>query len=909
MSMDYLSTLIPECLDLIITHLLLDNRQADVAALLQVNKTLAAEALRHLYADPFQHPFHPPAEDYYCGNEDEEVDLEKVKKGPLGTVDALARMLLARRGVLGSVPEVVAVVFPELAAVAVSQDTNTLASPNSNPLDYLTHIRHLNLCIPIAYTWQHEVLHTAPPATLEYIQKEEFRHTCGAEDMLLSCRRRLKMVDDPSPLYHEFFRVQLMREVNWMLVNSPCVVGRSEVEDDGDRVLLGQQLKSLVIPVSDVERYLDAVCQFKSLEHVGFCLDEMLDYLEEDVEAALEEDVEAALEEEDETNIEREVEDIPGLLKRNKDRKEQAMEDLFMFVQEHGRLFPGQLKTVTCPESEIWQSWGWISLPQKCPDEVQFRILQLLPPLKRPSVLCEENWMQFLAHPRATDLGTVEKIDAYFESGKSETYERLVENRGFLQRCRGLRTLSMGSLGKGAYKWAVEEKKAYLENNSGGKINNNDKGQERSLLQEDKIEDRHLYLRHGLVPLEIAYISGLEDLPLEVTDEIDDIAYAFSETLTTLNLNIPKNLDDSILNNDDEPTLPWTIRIGRGWVDLPNLRDLYIDARVVARLVLDPELLVHCPNLVSLSLYDDSTFGYTPEEAIRNECFPALLGKCDSMTLQGWTALTFHPETLSSMREKLVELSMRTALGTDDLCFILPPPLGAEQEEEQEQKQEQGRHESGWYRWTWDWELPWLTKLDLNSKFAYEFQFQFLASCPLLESLHLNIHTSLAHTRDLDRSVLSISGASKRMIVLPKLRELEMLGGWTIVGGNAFLEEFLSTLCPNLEKLVAKHWNGVTLSGFLSILRKKDPMSQKASPSMTPQDDGHQDPKDYNKVREMELAGRVMRGGDDESELITNLGLVYMGWGSDDEVEGEVLGGVEFSFEYRKFYVLKSPLS
>ncbi|KAF9547638.1 hypothetical protein EC957_007995 [Mortierella hygrophila] len=899
--MDHLSTLIPECLDLIITHLLLDNRQADVAALLQVNKTLAATAIRHLYADPFQYPFHPRAESYYYGNEGEEADLGKVKNGSLGSIDGLARMLLGRC-VLGSVPKVVAVVFPELAAVAVSQDTNTLVSPNNNPLDYMTHIRHLNLCIPIAYTWQHEVLHTAPPATLDYIQQEKFRRTCGAEDMLLSYRRRLEMVGDPLPLYHQFFRVQLMREVNWMLVSCPCMVGSTGVVDDGDWVLLGEQLKSLVIPVSDVERYLEVVCQFKSLEHVRFCLDEMLEYLEEDIEAALEE--------EDEINIERDVEDVPGVLKRNKFRKEQAMEVLFKFVQEHGRLFPGQLKTVTCPESEIWQPWGWISLPQKCPDEVQFRILQLLPPLRRPSVLCEENWMQFLAHPRATDLGAVQKIDAYFESGNSEAYERLIENRGFLQRCRRLRTLSMGSLGKGAYRWAVEEKKAYLENNSGGSINYNDKRQESSLWQKDKIEDRHLYLRHGLVPLEIAYISGSEELPLEITDEINDIAYAFSETLTTLNLSIPNSFDKSILNNGDEPTSMWTIRIGRGWVDLPNLRDLYIDARVVARLVLDPELLVHCPNLVSLSLYDDATIDYSLEEAIRNEWFPALLSKCDSMTLQGWTALTFHPETLSSMREKLVVLSMRTACGTDDLCFILPPPLAAEQEQEQEQKQEQGRHESGWYRWTWDWELPWLTKLDLNSKFAYEFQFQFLASCPLLESLHLNIHTNLAHTRDLDRSILSISGAKKGMIVLPKLRNLEMLGGWTVVGGNEFLEEFLSTLCPNLEKLVAKHWNGVTLSGFLSILRKKDPLSQKASPSMTPQHDEHQDSNDYNKVREMELAGRGMRGGDDESELITNLGglgLVYMGWESDDEDEGDVLRGVEFSFEYRKFYVLKSP--
>lgn len=923
--MDHLSTLIPECLDLIIIHLLLDDRQADVAALLQVNKTLAATALRHLYADPFQHPFHATAEVEHYATENEEGEEDKVKRGPLETIDALVRMLLSRC-VLGSVPEVVTVVFPDLTA---SQDSSTLATPNSNSLDYTTHIRHLNLCIPIAYTWQHKVLHTAPPTTLEYIEQEEFRRTCGVEDMLVSCRRRVQLEDDPLVLYHQFFRVQLMREVNWMLVNSPCVIGRSRDEDDGDSVLLGQQLLSLVIPVSDVERYLEAVCQFKSLEHVQFCLDELLEYLEEDVEAALEE----------ETNAEREVEgytgwmgDVPKLLKRNKDRKEQAMQDLLKFVQEHVRHFPGQLRTVTCPESGVWEPWGWWTpLPQHCPNEVQFRILQLLPPLRRPSVLDKENWLQFLAHPTETDLGAVKEINVYLEAEKSETYEKVIENRGFLQRCRGLRKLTMGSLGKEAYKWAVEEKKAYLENTSGGNNSYNDKRQESPLLQEGEIEDRHLYLRHGLVPLEEANISGLEEVPLKDMDEINDIAYAFSETLTTINFNMRCTFDESLLNDGSEPTPMWTIRIGRGWVHLPNLRDLYIDARV-ACLVLDPELLVHCPNLVSLDLYDDVTFDYNLEQAICDECFPALLGKCESMTLQGWSALTFHPETLSSMRDGLVELSMQTACSRDDLCFILSPPLGTadeglwddvvvggelvdnddelvDQQQEQEQEQEQGRHRSGWYRWTWDWELPQLTKLELNSKFAYDFQFHFLASCPLLESLHLNIHTNQAHTRDLDRSVLSTSGARKRMIVLQKLRKLEMLGGWTVVGGDTFLEELLSTLCPNLEHLVAKHWKGVTLSGFLSILRKKDPISQKASPSMTPLYDEHQDQKDYNKIRKMKLAGREMQGGD-ESELITDLGLglVYMGGGRENDVdEEEVLQGVEFSFGYSNFHVLKSP--
>ncbi|KAF9148625.1 hypothetical protein BG015_009632 [Linnemannia schmuckeri] len=932
--MDYLSQLIPECLDLIFTHLLLDNRKVDVASLLQVNKSLAAVALRHLYTDPFQHAFHAPAEEVYYAYEAEEDEEEGEKRGPLETVDALARMLLARC-LPASVPEIVAVVFPELSAPQIisAQDsaTATLSTPgsssSSSPLDYLGHIRHLNLCTPIAYTWQHEVLHKAAPATLEYIQQKEFQHHCGAKDVLIICRRRLNLMDDPLPLYHQFFRVMVLREVNWMLVNSVATVGDDgsgsagsggEIEDE--EKVLGQQLKSLAIPVSDVGRYVEAVGKFENLEHVQFCLDEVMQYTEDDVFFAMEEEAEANEE------IGEWLNGVSTLLKKNTIRRDKAMQNLLMFVQEHGRLFPGQLKTATCPDSEIWDPWTWTPLPQKCSEEIQFQIMQLLPPLKKPSVLDERNWMQFLAHPTETYLGAVKKIDMNLESGISETYERVVENRGFLQRCRGLKTLTLGSLGAGAYKWAVEEKKALLENNSDGN-NSNNKRQERSLLQKEENDDRHLHLRYGLVPLEQAFISGLGDVPFKDMDEIDDIAYAFSETLTELGLNMPYTLDESFINNRHDPKPMWTIRIGRGWVDLPNLRDLYIVASV-ARLVLDPELLVHCPNLVNVDLYDDVTYDYHPRLAIRDGCLPAQLEKCKSMTLEGWSALTFHPGTLSSMRERLTELSIQTTCGSDDLCFILPPSpeapvvhlwddvLAGEEPVDSDdgdgdfldQRQEQGRHGPGWYRWTWDWQLPLLTKLELNSKFAYEFQFQMLAGCPLLKSLHLNIHTTMAHTRDLDWSVLNVPG---KKVVLPALQKLTMLGGWNVLGGDVFLEEFLSTLSPNLEVLVAKHWIGVTLSGFLSILRKKAPLSEEGESTFLTSwlSDEHQEQKEYNKIWKMDLAGKEMHG-EDENQLnaYSELGLVYKGMDEyDDVVEGEVLEGVEFSFKYSKFHVLKSP--
>ncbi|KAG0281119.1 hypothetical protein BGZ96_001275 [Linnemannia gamsii] len=879
-------------------------------------------AIRHLYANPFQLPFHTSDEDEYCTDDDDEGE-ERVIRGPSESIDTLARMLLTR-SVPGSVPEVVAVVFPELATPSVASSVNTTtATPNnnnnnnnSNSLDYMSHIRHLNLCTPVAYTWQHEI--QVPPATLAYIQREDFLEEWETDNLVMmpACQRRLGLdpPDGPLPLYHQYFRVQLLREVNWMLVNGRAGEGRG---GDGGGKILGQQLQSLAIPVSDLERYVESVEKFESLEHVQFCLDEILSYTQEDIEEGLGDDqMESSYYRAQ--GIPDETDDNARLLRRMNARKMAAMQSLVQFVEEHGRLFPGQLKTVTCPESNIWEPQSWMSLPQVCPAEILFRILELLPALRRPCVLDDGNWMQFLAHPTGTYLGDVKEIDVDMESHSwLDTYGKLVENRGFLQKCRGLRKLNLGSLGKEAYKWAVEEKKALLENNYGGNSDIAKGTQGRSELQ-----DQHLYLRHGLVPLEKVYFSSLNDVPLKDMDEVNDIAYAFSETLTTINVNMPCSMSDMSDINPEPPVPLWTIRLGAGWVDLPNLRDLYIDARV-ARLVLEPELLSHCPNLVNLNLYDDVTYEYQPSEAIQTGCLPAQLRKVESMTLLGWTALTFHPATLPSMSESLEVLSVQIASWNDELC-IIPAVTDNDYDHalDQEKEQDQGQlqYGPGYYRWTWDWELPLLTNLELNSKFAYEFKFQMLAGCPLLKSLYLNIHTDTEHTRYIDRSVLYTQltapalapgagvGVGEKRIVLHKLRNLTMLGAWEMVGGDAFVEEFLGSLFPNLDHLVARHWKGVTISGFLSILRNKS--EEESSPASSSPSGEPEQERNHNRVRKMDLAGQEMHGDEGrlDMESAQALGLVFKGYGDEEDViEGEVLRGVEFSYEYSKFYVIKSP--
>ncbi|KAF9079318.1 hypothetical protein BGX23_004395, partial [Mortierella sp. AD031] len=110
--------------------------------------------------------------------------------------------------------------------------------------------------------------------------------------------------------------------------------------------------------------------------------------------------------------------------------------------------------------------------------------------------------------------------------------------------------------------------------------------------RDTKLQDssRSAAQEHGLIPL--AYASITEgNTPFK--DEIDDVAFAFSQTLLHLTV-----LASTSLRN---PTR--RIHIGQGWVDLPLLTHLTLDADR-ARLMIDSQLLLHCPNVESVVLSD-----------------------------------------------------------------------------------------------------------------------------------------------------------------------------------------------------------------------------------------------------------------------------------------------------------------
>ncbi|KAF8944345.1 hypothetical protein BGZ47_004351 [Haplosporangium gracile] len=97
---------------------------------------------------------------------------------------------------------------------------------------------------------------------------------------------------------------------------------------------------------------------------------------------------------------------------------------------------------------------------------------------------------------------------------------------------------------------------------------------------------------------------------------------------------------------------------------MPVLNRLFLET-ATARMVLDRELLIHCPNLTLVWL-GDTTFNYRSQDIVPN--LPAQLSRLVTLRLQGWSALTFHPDTLYSTSElRTLEVAMMSRVSNVDM--------------------------------------------------------------------------------------------------------------------------------------------------------------------------------------------------------------------------------------------------
>lgn len=815
-TMDPLSRLPVECLQHILHFISLDtydnNNKRALHALICTNKHLALITLPYLYSHPFQYTTHTRTYPVEGGIEPSSVRLTRMllllllsttKGGAyFSQLSTPVRLAYELGNGTPEIPSTTTATATSTTTTSTSTNTTTIttnaATTTCNTtafsLDYMAQLRHLDVEWTATGNY-HTAPKIKPTADLfNFMEGDVYEHMM-AFDRLLEAWAYGNGIGSVRvwclwPI--------LRREVTWAIAG-PIL----------------EQLQSLVIPVSDIGKYRGAIGRLLNLEQVRFSLDEPFDYGEE-----YNSDL------------------TPEFVAITQRRKADAMAAMVAFVKEHTQLFPNRLLFVTCTNGVVFNFEE-----QECPEETLFEIARLLPPLPPPFYLNEHNWIRFTIAPLRIDLGAVESVVFPMEP-QSWWYRMVRENREFLRRCRRLRTLEMVTLGRGSFRWAVQERQdldrlgrnVALDTTTAAvaAITNNN-----SLAQQQESQRQ---VARILIPIQSVTISEHTTL---FADEINDIAIGFSQTLECFTIKAS--------NNTGPPFhLERVIHVGTGWVNLPVLTSLNLNTGN-ANLVLDRHIWEHCSSLVELIIIEPTT-RYRCQDIV--PCLPGHPSNLETLWLQGSSALAFDPATLDST-PKLITLRIYTGNGNDSQFFI-PPVQELERSygtqsvdgQDKEGDEEGGEGDASFQtgtggttdvilrpRWTWNWDLPVLTYAKFTAEFAYRFQFRMLQKCPRLEVLRLDI-TSMdepeAHTRVLSRADLFVSispSASSgsysssiqndECIVAPCIDMLDFRGHWVI--DDSLLPEFLAGMFPRLEYFNEKTFGGISLLGLLKVMREFTP--------------------------------------------------------------------------------------
>ncbi|KAG0210516.1 hypothetical protein BGX33_004833 [Mortierella sp. NVP41] len=720
----------------------------------------------------------------------------------------------------------------QLLRLALGTDTTTTTTATttracaSSSFDYLAHVRHLQIEYPainLDSIWSED--DPPPVAISDYLQGQEFERLCRLDGLSPAFVKYIGAEQDEHYL-HQYLQLILYRESIWS-VASPIL----------------EKLQSLTIPISDLQRYLDVVDRLERLESVCFRFSNSLfefgrtnygDVYSEEAQEMVEseEESEDGSEEQRTVLIGRMVED--GSEEQTKVRIGEKLRGMVRFIEAHKQLFKGTLKTAT------WLFDGDIHWESDIyPQELLLDMYRALPPVQAPRFLSEENLLHVVAHPGSTDLGQVKSF-TYFEPDSPWNYSDIAVVPSILRQCRSLKKLSIQPLGAGSFGWAVQEK-LQLES-TGSRRNGGAAGPApgQVLLRQ---EQEH---KGGLVPLSKVSLKEVSEdynsSPIRpLTDEVDDIVFAFGATLTDLAVSLRS-----------APYRP-SVSFGQEWVDLPLLTRLWITGWDTC-LNVDRHLLSRCPNLEVVCLanaYDASSMVYRCQNIVPS--LPAQLPNLETLNLNGRSALTFHPATLDSTT-KLSFLTLTVSRFNEDICFI--PPVeelnrsyrlqDGSEPAVADQGQKQAAPTTIRPPWTWDWKLPQLTQLSLTSEFAYRFEFKMLQGCPLLKRLHLCIQTrEKQHTRTITHSDLimqhpgidtnnnfSPSSAVPERIISPVLETLVMSGRWIM--DDSVLSAFITGMFPALRNLTFKGQPEISLGGLIKAIKLSTELASVTVPFPVP---------------------------------------------------------------------------
>ncbi|KAF9297117.1 hypothetical protein BGZ74_010014, partial [Mortierella antarctica] len=387
-----------ECLRLIISQFAINNDITTFATLLRVNKYVCLATLPYLYSNPFR---------FFIPTEIRGVIFSIRHQYP--RLRAIIRTLLA------SVPD------EECPGIVKAMHDIDPTPAQHWPIDYLSYLKHFQSQTNKSFSLLVDLDWSVPltPRLKQYFDDHDLAseydtrspthlYDFGSQD------------DDPSgrkvsrnTVGH--LSIDIHRELSWTL----CC-----------RIL--DQIKSIVIPLSDVDRYLDVAHQMISLQSVTFRMDEVADThdwhgAEERLDAAVMEKLALA-----------------------KTKRLEDLESAVEFVQLHTLLFPGTLTHVECPTH--FANVGMAE--QVCPDSFYRRMVGAIKVRNRPTELTDKNWREFTVNVENTDLSQVQIMYVF---GRETDWYYPLQATPFLHLCTTLKVYMMISLGPDSFKWAVKK--------------------------------------------------------------------------------------------------------------------------------------------------------------------------------------------------------------------------------------------------------------------------------------------------------------------------------------------------------------------------------------------------------------------------------------------------------------------
>jgi hypothetical protein len=746
-----------ECLQLIIRHLASQSDNNNLTSLLRVNKYTCSATLPIVYENPL----------HFC----------RFRDSPNGLIrsndDILADLLHLIRVLLSSVPQdrvtsLLKAAYLNHQAAAddpKSKDQQHQLSLGKSAIPYYTfltkvdfqyHSRRLNQRI-----FHNETL----------INNKGFNDEldCGGHAkryLIEDVGKRLTHRQDSISIARGAAR-DLRKDLTWALCAN------------------AEKIKDLVIPISDITRYLGQTYRFKVLSDVTFLLDR-------DTNHTIPSGRELSTQEQEEKNAQR-------------TERTRHLEEMVSFVQEHQRLHPGVLTFARCSSDH--------TVEEVCPADYQFQLSRVLSPLYKPVAIDNSNWVHFVAYAQETDLSFVKRIWPPSMAGSlGASWNQLAAGTPFLHRCRALESVGMTSLGDDAFQWAVNERKEQNADIASGRT-------PRQLvpLRNFTVEYKH-------------FSNGRQ---------VNDVLFAFSQSLEVISIAYmwPGEQSEFSIGNNIFNNLHY---------DFPALSTITAYTFDVL-LRLHPDFLCRCPKLTTIEL-EDWCEDYSLYDVVHWKAanLPLLhrlhLKGTPAISFHPDTLRT-TPRLVILELEIEIEESLSFIPPPQEFAEIESEQQQQQMEEDEDTEVRDGELSNNNHMsirrpiWTWDWDLPCLTNLSLTSEFAYRFQFRMLDGTPNLVSLNVDIgSTTGQHRRAIDVTDFVKPGYQHRDLAafmnkelqddddrdddkvwldfeyvnVPRLTECYICGQWIFKGSRA-LQVLFGKVAPGIAVLIMVDTTGYDL--------------------------------------------------------------------------------------------------